>query len=128
MRGSRWFIQQSSARSPFQSPAWFVTVACLDHVASMNPGTVLSVVNLKKSYDGIHALNGASFELRAGEVHALIGENGAGKSTLIKAITGAVKPDAGEIFVNGKLIKENSPRFARMLGISVIYQQPALFR
>lgn len=117
-----------AAPSPFQTPAWFVTVASFDHDTSMNPGTVLSVVNLKKSYDGIHALNGASFELRAGEVHALVGENGAGKSTLIKAITGALKPDAGEIFVNGKLVKENSPGFARTLGISAIYQQPALFR
>jgi rhamnose transport system ATP-binding protein len=94
----------------------------------MNPATVLSAVNLKKSYDGIHALNGASFELRAGEVHALVGENGAGKSTLIKTITGAVKPDSGEIFVDGKLVRENSPRFAKALGISAIYQQPALFR
>jgi rhamnose transport system ATP-binding protein len=93
----------------------------------MDPFALVSVVNLTKSYDGIHALRGASFELRAGEVHALVGENGAGKSTLIKVTTGAVEQDDGQIFVNGKLLQENSPRIAQALGIAAIYQQPALF-
>jgi rhamnose transport system ATP-binding protein len=93
----------------------------------MDPFALVSVVNLTKSYDGIHALRGASFELRAGEVHALVGENGAGKSTLIKVTTGAVEQDDGQIFVNGKLLHENSPRIAQALGIAAIYQQPALF-
>jgi rhamnose transport system ATP-binding protein len=93
----------------------------------MDSTALISVVNLCKSYDGIHALRGVSFELRAGEVHALVGENGAGKSTLIKAVTGAVVPDEGTIFVNGKLLQENSPSLAKALGIAAIYQQPALF-
>jgi rhamnose transport system ATP-binding protein len=68
-----------------------------------------------------------SFELRAGEVHAVIGENGAGKSTLIKVITGAVTPDAGTIRVLGEHVLHMDPRVSKMLGISAIYQQPSLF-
>ncbi len=89
--------------------------------------TLLRAVDLYKSYAGVHALRRASFELRAGEVHALIGENGAGKSTLIKIITGAVVPDGGAIEFNGKPITQNSPRLSKQLGIAAIYQQPALF-
>ena len=89
--------------------------------------TLLRAIDLDKWYAGVHALKRASFQLRAGEVHALIGENGAGKSTLIKIITGAVPPDAGEIQLNGKTLTHNSPRVAKQLGIAAIYQQPALF-
>ena len=88
---------------------------------------LLRASNIDKSYAGVHALKHASFELQAGEVHALIGENGAGKSTLIKIITGAVTPDAGTIELNGKTIAQNSPHFAKQLGIAAMYQQPALF-
>jgi rhamnose transport system ATP-binding protein len=66
-------------------------------------------------------------ELRAGEVHALVGENGAGKSTLIRIVTGAVQPDAGDIAVSGERVVDLSPRRAKSLGIAAIYQQPALF-
>src|SRR5438067_4973440 len=93
----------------------------------MNSSALISLVNVSKSYDGVHALRRVSFELGAGEVHALVGENGAGKSTLIKVITGAVEPDDGKMFVRGKFLQENSPRFAKALGIAAIYQQPALF-
>ena len=72
-------------------------------------------------------MKSASFDLRAGEVHALIGENGAGKSTLIKIITGAVEADSGELFLNETPVIANSPQHARTLGIAAIYQQPALF-
>jgi rhamnose transport system ATP-binding protein len=89
--------------------------------------TLLRAIDIDKSYAGVHALKRAALELRAGEVHALIGENGAGKSTLIKIITGAVAPDAGEIQLNGKTLTHNSPRIAKQLGIAAIYQQPALF-
>jgi rhamnose transport system ATP-binding protein len=88
---------------------------------------LLKASNIIKSYAGVHALKGASFELRNGEVHALIGENGAGKSTLIKIITGAVQADSGEIEIRGETITHNSPRAAKALGIAAIYQQPALF-
>ncbi len=93
----------------------------------MQNNTLLRAINIDKSYAGVHALKQASFELHAGEVHALIGENGAGKSTLIKIITGAVTPDSGTIQLNGTTIAQNSPRVAKQLGIAAMYQQPALF-
>ena len=93
----------------------------------MTDSALLRVTDISKSYAGVHALRGATFELRAGEVHALVGENGAGKSTLIKIITGAVEADSGEIKLNGRTITHNSPRLSRSLGIVAIYQQPALF-
>jgi rhamnose transport system ATP-binding protein len=88
---------------------------------------LLKATELTKSYAGVQALRDASFELRAGEVHALIGENGAGKSTLVKIITGAVQPDSGEVELEGLPIVQNSPGVAKDLGIAAIYQQPALF-
>jgi rhamnose transport system ATP-binding protein len=88
---------------------------------------LLQAVNITKSYPGVRALDDVSFELRAGEVHAIVGENGAGKSTLIKVITGAVQPDSGEIRIKGQTVSANSPRIAKELGIAAIYQQPALF-
>ncbi|MDP9172407.1 MAG: sugar ABC transporter ATP-binding protein [Planctomycetota bacterium] len=89
--------------------------------------TLLNLKNITKSFGGVQALRGVGFELRGGEVHALVGENGAGKSTLIKIITGAHQPDSGTIEYAGKTIEENSPSMARSLGIAAIYQQPALF-
>ena len=88
---------------------------------------LLKAENIQKSYAGVQALKSASFELRGGEIHALIGENGAGKSTLIKILTGAVEPDSGRLEIEGKIIKENSPTLAKSLGVAAIYQQPALF-
>ena len=88
---------------------------------------LLQAHGLAKSYAGVHALKSVSFELNAGEVHALVGENGAGKSTLIKILTGALQPDAGRIFLNGAPVVDNNPHLARSLGIAAIYQQPALF-
>src|SRR5437868_11735096 len=93
----------------------------------MSENLLLRATNITKSYAGVHALKDASFELRAGEVHALIGENGAGKSTLIKIITGAVAADSGEIQLNQQTITHHAPRLAKALGIVAIYQQPALF-
>jgi rhamnose transport system ATP-binding protein len=88
---------------------------------------LLRLSGIDKSFAGVHALRGVSFDLRAGEVHALVGENGAGKSTLIKIITGAHEPDAGTIEVSGEPVTANDPVRARSLGIAAIYQQPALF-
>jgi rhamnose transport system ATP-binding protein len=88
---------------------------------------MLRALNIHKAYDGVAALRGVSFELRAGEVHALVGENGAGKSTLIKIITGAVSQDQGEIELDGVVVKHHSPAHAKAIGIAAIYQQPALF-
>src|SRR3984893_7378956 len=88
---------------------------------------LLQATSITKSYAGLKALSNVSFELRAGEVHALIGENGAGKSTLIKIITGAVAADSGTLAVRGQPVPDNSPNISRALGIAAIYQQPSLF-
>lgn len=89
--------------------------------------TLLSATAITKSFAGIHALKTASFELVEGEVHALIGENGAGKSTLIKIVTGALRPDSGELIIRQQTITDHSPHLARSLGIAAIHQQPLLF-
>ena len=88
---------------------------------------LLDAVSISKSFAGVRALKGVSFDLRAGEVHALVGENGAGKSTLIKIMTGAETPDAGAIVVLGETVRGMDPHTSRALGIAAIYQQPALF-
>jgi len=82
---------------------------------------------ISKSFAGLRALDQVSFDLRAGEVHALVGENGAGKSTLIKIMTGAEQADAGTLVVDGVAIPHIDPHTTRDLGIAAIYQQPALF-
>ena len=89
--------------------------------------TLLKLTGIAKSFAGVRALKGVSFDLEAGEVHALVGENGAGKSTLIKVVTGAHRPDEGTLEVRGEMVESNDPVRARSLGIAAIYQQPALF-
>ena len=88
---------------------------------------LLRATGIAKSYEGVRALRGVSFDLRPGEVHALVGENGAGKSTMIKVITGAVAPDDGILEVGGERVVQMTPSLARSLGIAAIYQQPSLF-
>ncbi len=89
--------------------------------------TLLKITSIEKSFAGVHALKGTSFDLRAGEVHALVGENGAGKSTLVKIITGAHSADAGSLRILDHVVGHNDPMTARALGIAAMYQQPALF-
>jgi rhamnose transport system ATP-binding protein len=88
---------------------------------------LLQLTNVAKNFGAVRALKGVSFELNAGEIHALLGENGAGKSTLIKIITGAHRPDSGSIHIDGREVKNLTPAAAHRLGIACIYQQPALF-
>src|SRR5579863_6851998 len=90
-------------------------------------GALLQLSAITKSFGAVRALRGVSFDLRAGEVHALLGENGAGKSTLIKVITGAHQPDGGTLEIVGRPVSHLTPASARKLGIACIYQQPALF-
>jgi rhamnose transport system ATP-binding protein len=90
-------------------------------------GELLQLASVAKSFGAVRALKGVSFNLKAGEIHALLGENGAGKSTLIKIITGAHQPDSGAIQIDGHDVGTLSPASARKLGIACIYQQPALF-
>ena len=87
---------------------------------------LLQMRGICKQYPGIQALNDAALEVRAGEVHALLGENGAGKSTLMKILSGAVRRDAGDILLNGHPADPGDPNRARKLGISTIYQELSL--
>lgn len=89
----------------------------------MNEDKILIMKNITKSFPGVKALDDVSFEVKKGEVHALVGENGAGKSTLIKILSGLYKQDLGQIIYKGKEIEVNSPRQAKNLGISTVYQE-----
>jgi len=89
--------------------------------------SLLDARHITKSFAGLRALKGVSFELHEGEVHALVGENGAGKSTFIRIITGAEQPDAGTIAVGETVVPHLDPHVSRDLGIAAIYQQPSLF-
>ena len=93
----------------------------------MSAAPLLQLKTVAKSFGAVRALKGVSFDLQAGEVHALLGENGAGKSTLIKVITGAHQPDGGTIEIAGQPAHHLTPASAHKLGIACIYQQPALF-
>ena len=92
----------------------------------MENDIVLSLKNISKRFGGTQALDDVSFDVRRGEVHALLGENGAGKSTLIKIIAGAVSRDAGEIIFNGERVNIRNPQAAREAGINVVYQELSL--
>ncbi|HEY8374506.1 MAG TPA: sugar ABC transporter ATP-binding protein [Pseudonocardiaceae bacterium] len=87
---------------------------------------LLRVEGATKRFTGALALDGVDFELRAGEVHVLLGENGAGKSTLVKALAGVHQLDAGRILLHGRQVGIGSPHQARDLGIAVIHQELAL--
>ena len=87
---------------------------------------VLSAKGLVKRYGRVTALDHADFDLYPGEVLAVIGDNGAGKSSLIKALSGAIQPDEGEIFLDGQPVSFRSPIAARAAGIETVYQNLAL--
>jgi ABC-type sugar transport system ATPase subunit len=87
---------------------------------------VLKVVNGSKVYGGVHAIEGVSFDLYPGEVHALVGENGAGKSTLCKAIAGAIRLTSGDMYVDGSKVDFEQPRDALSAGICMVYQETSL--
>jgi ribose transport system ATP-binding protein len=87
---------------------------------------LVQMEGIDKSFPGVKALDDARFELRPGEVHALVGENGAGKSTLMKVLTGIYRPDAGTIRYKGQPVEIPDPRAGRELGISMIHQELVL--
>jgi fructose transport system ATP-binding protein len=94
--------------------------------APTSPRLVLQAKGLVKRYGQVTALDGADFELRAGEILAVIGDNGAGKSSLIKALSGATVPDAGEILLDGRPVSFRTPIEARRAGIECCYQDLAV--
>jgi fructose transport system ATP-binding protein len=107
---------QGGARQPWGGPA----------AAGSGQPLVIQAKGLVKRYGQVTALDGADFELRAGEILAVIGDNGAGKSSLIKALSGATIPDEGQIFLDGQPIHFKSPIDARRAGIETVYQDLAV--
>ncbi len=85
--------------------------------------TIISLENVTKRFPGVLALDNCRFDLRRGEVHALMGENGAGKSTLMKVLAGVYPKDSGEIRIEGRPVEIPTPRAAQMLGIGIIHQE-----
>ena len=92
----------------------------------MKDTPLLQLRNITKSFGSVQALSDVDFEVRAGEVMALVGDNGAGKSTLIKCIAGTHTADSGEILFEGKEVHIHGPKDAAKLGIEVVYQDLAL--
>ena len=112
------FAVKKAAKSKPVTPVKAVAVA----PAAVAP-MLVQMKAIEKSFPGVHALKRVSFDLHAGEVHALMGENGAGKSTLMKILTGVYQPDGGVIAVEGKVILVPNPKAAQHLGISIIHQE-----
>ena len=88
---------------------------------------VLELKGITKIFPGVKALNNVQFQLKPGEVHALMGENGAGKSTFIKVITGVHKAEEGEMFLNGQKVDFKGPKDAQEAGIAAVYQHPTSY-
>ncbi|MFL5953295.1 MAG: sugar ABC transporter ATP-binding protein [Gaiellaceae bacterium] len=93
---------------------------------AIDPTPALSARGVRKQYGGVHALDGVDIAIAEAEVHAILGENGAGKSTLVKVVAGVVRPDAGEVSVQGKPLNLGSPHDARAAGVAVVYQELSL--
>ncbi len=89
----------------------------------MSGAPALDIRAVSKSYPGVRALDGVSLRVAPGEVHALLGENGAGKSTLLKILNGLVRPDSGEILVDGTRVEIGGPKAARAAGLAMIHQE-----
>lgn len=87
---------------------------------------LVEMKQITKHFGGVHALEDVTVDLFAGEVLGLVGHNGAGKSTLIKILSGALVADAGEVYINGQLVRITNPRDAKLHGIETIYQTLAL--
>ncbi len=89
--------------------------------------TIFELKNISKRFGSVEVLHRVSFSIRAGQVHALLGENGAGKSTLVKVMTGVHRPDSGEMVLYGSGVHFSSARDSRRMGIAAIYQELSLF-
>ena len=89
----------------------------------MSDAPLLDMRAITKSFGGAQALRGVDFELRRGEIHALLGENGAGKSTLMNILSGVIAPDGGEMRLDGQPVRFADPRAAQAAGIATVYQE-----
>ncbi len=89
-------------------------------------GSIVKMVDIRKHFGPVIALNGVSFDVRPGECHCLLGDNGAGKSTFIKTMSGVHKPTSGEILFEGRRMTFNSPRDSMEAGIATVYQDLAM--
>src|SRR5688572_5759415 len=87
---------------------------------------ILRLEEIEKRFPGVRALDRISLDLRAGEVHVLLGENGAGKSTLMKILSGEYPPDGGRMVVRGEVVRGHSPQHATRLGIGLVHQELSL--
>jgi rhamnose transport system ATP-binding protein len=96
-------------------------------ITAASAPVALELRGAAKSFGPVVALADGTIELRAGEIHALVGENGAGKSTLVKILAGVHAPDTGEFLVDGKPVSFRTVADSKAAGISVIYQEPTLF-
>ncbi|MFM8350382.1 MAG: ATP-binding cassette domain-containing protein, partial [Actinomycetales bacterium] len=94
--------------------------------STMTVEATMALTGISKQYGGIAALDDVSFDVRRGEVHALLGENGAGKSTLMNVASGTTQPDAGTITVAGETMSGLTPPLAMSLGIAIVHQHPAV--
>jgi ribose transport system ATP-binding protein len=103
-----------------------MTTEMLNPAARSASKVILELRRLRKTFPGVVALEDVDFDVRRGEVHALLGANGAGKSTLIKLVAGLYQPDAGEIRIDGRPAELPDTQTARALGVSVVYQDFAL--
>ncbi|MCI8293434.1 MAG: sugar ABC transporter ATP-binding protein [Hespellia sp.] len=92
----------------------------------MNENVLLRMSHIHKRFPGVYALNDVNYELKAGEVHALLGENGAGKSTLIKVLGGIYSADEGEIYIDGQKVEIHEVKDAQKNGIAIIHQELVL--
>src|SRR5712691_8192718 len=92
----------------------------------MTDAPILEIRDMSKTFGSVRALADVDFEVREGEVMALVGDNGAGKSTLIKCIAGIYPPDSGETYFDSELVHIHGPKDAARLGIEVVYQDLAL--
>ena len=95
---------------------------------SADKTVVMELRGISKNYSGVAALTDVSLKIRAGEVHALLGENGAGKSTLMNVASGTVAPSAGDLLVHGERYEALTPSLANSLGIAIVHQHPAVLK